>query len=416
MLHMNSMQPSPHHTHNRHPSIHTDYKQSAQQHYQHHSNTNNTQRHNNLRPPMHHNVHNHYPPMPLLDVSPRSGNSSNGSTGLLLSPDSISPTHNNDHSMHSQYSQPIHHESYNNPNMLSYHNPASDTPSHTHIPYQHNSHQIAAALHADMDTRNEAEREADRAVYMERMQLLWYDQLREVQSIDFHHIKHTLPLARIKKIMKSDEDVRMISAEAPIVFAKACELFILDLTTKAWQQTYNDKRRTLNKGDVANAIANSDIFDFLEPVVPKGSYDSSQVEEAEEWDFNGAVDDTNEYNDNMSYNNNNNTMLPPNAYHSNRIPSNGSSGSSNHSSGSSRSQVQYNQSNYDNCHVAYPTQQQHRANSYTHYNNNKQQQYDRRAISETQYVMQSQSHASLPPIPHHSYNNDINYSVFQPVN
>jgi hypothetical protein len=33
--------------------------------------------------------------------------------------------------------------------------------------------------------------------------------------------------------MKSDEDVRMISAEAPVLFAKACELFILELTLKA---------------------------------------------------------------------------------------------------------------------------------------------------------------------------------------
>ena len=38
-----------------------------------------------------------------------------------------------------------------------------------------------------------------------------------------------LPLARIKRIMKSDEDVKMISAEAPVLFAKACELFILDM-------------------------------------------------------------------------------------------------------------------------------------------------------------------------------------------
>ena len=33
---------------------------------------------------------------------------------------------------------------------------------------------------------------------------------------------HSLPLARIKKIMKSDEDVRMISIETPVLFAKAC--------------------------------------------------------------------------------------------------------------------------------------------------------------------------------------------------
>jgi nuclear transcription factor Y gamma len=48
------------------------------------------------------------------------------------------------------------------------------------------------------------------------------------QAQDFK--THSLPLARIKKIMKADEDVKMISAEAPVVFAKACVLFILDLT------------------------------------------------------------------------------------------------------------------------------------------------------------------------------------------
>lgn len=41
-----------------------------------------------------------------------------------------------------------------------------------------------------------------------------------------------LPLARIKRIMKSDEDVRMISAEAPVLFAKACELFIMEMTMR----------------------------------------------------------------------------------------------------------------------------------------------------------------------------------------
>ena len=31
--------------------------------------------------------------------------------------------------------------------------------------------------------------------------------------------KQILPLARVKKIMKSDEDVRMISSDAPALFA-----------------------------------------------------------------------------------------------------------------------------------------------------------------------------------------------------
>lgn len=38
-----------------------------------------------------------------------------------------------------------------------------------------------------------------------------------------------LPLARIKRIMKSDEDVRMISAEAPVLFAKVTLLDLLSI-------------------------------------------------------------------------------------------------------------------------------------------------------------------------------------------
>ena len=67
-------------------------------------------------------------------------------------------------------------------------------------------------------------------------------------------LKHQeLPLARIKKIMKLDEDVKvsgynlcwcfliktcqMISAEAPVLFAKAAEMFIHELTMRAWIHT-----------------------------------------------------------------------------------------------------------------------------------------------------------------------------------
>lgn len=37
----------------------------------------------------------------------------------------------------------------------------------------------------------------------------------------------------------------MISAEAPVLFAKACEIFILELTLRAWIHTEENKRRTL---------------------------------------------------------------------------------------------------------------------------------------------------------------------------
>eukprot|EP00871_Galdieria_phlegrea_P003613 jgi/Galph1/4252/GphlegSOOS_G2906.1 len=96
----------------------------------------------------------------------------------------------------------------------------------------------------------------------------WEEQMKEVSQItDFKN--HMLPLARIKKIMKSDEDVRMISAEAPALFSKACEMFILELTIRAWTQTEEAKRRTLQRCDIAAAIQRTDIFDFLIDIVPR---------------------------------------------------------------------------------------------------------------------------------------------------
>ncbi|KAF9682052.1 hypothetical protein SADUNF_Sadunf05G0068200 [Salix dunnii] len=98
--------------------------------------------------------------------------------------------------------------------------------------------------------------------------MFWTNQMREIeQTTDFKN--HSLPLARIKKIMKADEDVRMISAEAPVIFAKACEMFILELTLRSWIHTEENKRRTLQKNDIAAAISRTDVFDFLVDIMPR---------------------------------------------------------------------------------------------------------------------------------------------------
>ncbi|KAL2325481.1 hypothetical protein Fmac_024539 [Flemingia macrophylla] len=102
----------------------------------------------------------------------------------------------------------------------------------------------------------------------QRLQAFWANQYQEIEKVtDFKN--HSLPLARIKKIMKADEDVRMISAEAPVIFARACEMFILELTLRSWSHTEENKRRTLQKNDIAAAITRTDIFDFLVDIVPR---------------------------------------------------------------------------------------------------------------------------------------------------
>ena len=126
---------------------------------------------------------------------------------------------------------------------------------------------------------------------LQQLQQFWQQQMNSIEQVqDFK--SHTLPLARIKKIMKSDEDVRvsvlpvcffrvqigwlfvtvanqMISSEAPALFAKACEMFILELTLRSWNHAEENKRRTLQKDDIAAALNTVEVFDFLVDVVPQ---------------------------------------------------------------------------------------------------------------------------------------------------
>ncbi|GAB5586608.1 Transcriptional activator hap5 [Umbelopsis nana] len=104
----------------------------------------------------------------------------------------------------------------------------------------------------------------------------WQEQLSLADNFDSDFKNHPLPLARIKKVMKTDQDVKMISAEAPILFAKGCEIFISELTRRAWIHAEENKRRTLQRSDIATAISKTDMCDFLIDIVPREEQQQSQ--------------------------------------------------------------------------------------------------------------------------------------------
>ncbi|KAK9892002.1 hypothetical protein WA026_018186 [Henosepilachna vigintioctopunctata] len=116
-----------------------------------------------------------------------------------------------------------------------------------------------------VDDQSQTQSEAQNA-----LSTFWTKVMEEIKSIRTMDLKQqVLPLARIKKIMKLDEDVKMISAEAPLLFAKAAEIFIHELTLRAWIHTEDNKRRTLQRNDIAMAITKYDQFDFLIDIVPR---------------------------------------------------------------------------------------------------------------------------------------------------
>lgn len=105
--------------------------------------------------------------------------------------------------------------------------------------------------------------------YKDILTTYWQQTITHLENDNHDYKIHQLPLARIKKVMKADPEVKMISAEAPILFAKGCDIFITELTMRAWIHAEENKRRTLQRSDIASALAKSDMFDFLIDIVPR---------------------------------------------------------------------------------------------------------------------------------------------------
>lgn len=118
----------------------------------------------------------------------------------------------------------------------------------------------------------------------------WPKEIHSVQNMNNNDFRNPeLPLARIKKIMKLDEDVKMISGEAPVLFAKAVEIFIAELSLRAWVNTEDNKRRTLQRNDIAMGISKYDQFDFLIDIVPREEAKTPQNHPAKKSEMGGCV-------------------------------------------------------------------------------------------------------------------------------
>eukprot|EP00762_Andalucia_godoyi_P005883 ANDGO_06958.mRNA.1 Nuclear transcription factor Y subunit C-1 len=60
-----------------------------------------------------------------------------------------------------------------------------------------------------------------------------------------------------------------IGQEIPFLLSKLTELFMAELTTRAFVHATNEKRRTIQGSDMVNAVFQTDIFDFLIDYVPR---------------------------------------------------------------------------------------------------------------------------------------------------
>ena len=72
------------------------------------------------------------------------------------------------------------------------------------------------------------------------------------------------PMGRIKRIMKLDPDVRVVTPEATFLVNKSLELFVQSLVWEAHRYTEQSRKKTMAKSDVERAIDGVDALAFLE--------------------------------------------------------------------------------------------------------------------------------------------------------
>lgn len=105
-----------------------------------------------------------------------------------------------------------------------------------------------------------------------QVDVLWKNHNQEVEQMtDFK--THQLPVTRIRRVMKAGRGVDLVSSEAPVMIAKACEMFIQDLTLRAWIDAEENDMSTLEPINFYDAICHTSAYKFL--ILPSGTGNSS---------------------------------------------------------------------------------------------------------------------------------------------
>jgi len=72
------------------------------------------------------------------------------------------------------------------------------------------------------------------------------------------------PLGTVKRIIKMDPDVNLLSKDSIFLITKSLEMFIESLSIEAYSYTAGAKKKTMSKQDVEKAIDAVDALAFLD--------------------------------------------------------------------------------------------------------------------------------------------------------
>ncbi|KAG5366767.1 DNA polymerase epsilon subunit C [Yarrowia sp. B02] len=82
-------------------------------------------------------------------------------------------------------------------------------------------------------------------------------------------IKTRFPVARIKKLMQSDDDIGKVAQATPTAVAKALELFMISLIEETCNQARMRNSKRVSPSHLKQAVLETEQFDFLQDIVSK---------------------------------------------------------------------------------------------------------------------------------------------------
>ncbi|KAM9308471.1 chromatin accessibility complex protein 1 [Gastrophryne carolinensis] len=99
----------------------------------------------------------------------------------------------------------------------------------------------------------------------------------------------SLPLSRIRVIMKSSPDVSCINPDALVITAKATELFVQYLASYSYKHGAGKETNSLTYDDLSTTADESDTFNFLSDILPKKILASDYLKMLEKEDPGGDL-------------------------------------------------------------------------------------------------------------------------------
>jgi len=80
--------------------------------------------------------------------------------------------------------------------------------------------------------------------------------------------KSVFPVSRVRKILKADRELPMVSREAVLLISLATEEFVRRISEASYRLAARENRATVQRKDIASVCRRADEYFFLEEIIP----------------------------------------------------------------------------------------------------------------------------------------------------